>query len=84
MSAIAAARTDLSYRAAVEEHDIIVSQVKAMEFPDASLGCPEPHSTYEQRPTPGYLIVLNAVSREYEYRADVAGHVVYCGKRRQG
>ncbi|MEJ7652957.1 MAG: hypothetical protein WKH64_06265 [Chloroflexia bacterium] len=84
LQAIAAARMDLAYRAGVEAPDIIVSETKAVEWPDAGLGCPDPHTSHRPQPTPGYRIVLNAVSREYEYHADTAGRLVYCGKRRQG
>jgi hypothetical protein len=82
--AIAAARRDLAFRASVLEDEIVVAEVKAVEWTDTGMGCPEPHETYEQRPTPGYRLVLVAVSREYEYHADDSGRVVYCGKRRQG
>lgn len=84
LGAVAAARTDLAFRAGVNEHDIIVCEVKAMDWPDTSLGCPDPYSAYQQVRTPGYRIVLDAVSREYEYHADAAGKLVYCGKRLQG
>lgn len=84
LAAVAAARRDLAFRAGVEEPDIIVCEIKAMEWPDTSLDCPDPYGTYEQVTTPGYRIVLDAVSREYEYHADPAGRLVYCGKRRQG
>lgn len=82
--AIAAARTDLAYRSAVQEHDVIVVEAKDAEWPDEGLGCPEPAATYPPRPVPGYLIILDSVSREYEYHADRNGRIVYCGKRRQG
>jgi hypothetical protein len=82
--AVAAARRDLAFRASVPEEYVIVCEVKALEWPDTSMGCPEPHGTYRQQPTPGYRIVLDAVSREYEYHADRSGRLVYCGKRRQG
>ena len=84
LQAIASARTDLAYRAGIAEPEIIVSEVKAVEWPDTGLGCPEPYGTYQPQPTPGYRIILDAVSREYEYHADTTGRVVYCGKRRQG
>lgn len=84
LGAIAAARTDLAFRAGVHEPETVVCEVKAVEFPDASLDCGEPHVIYSQEPTPGYRIVLDAVSREYEYHADTRGRLVYCGKRRQG
>ncbi|MDP9350940.1 MAG: hypothetical protein M3P51_05300 [Chloroflexota bacterium] len=82
--AIAAARRDLAFRAGVEENHVVVCEVKAVEWPNTSMGCPEPHGTYRNEPTLGYRIILDAVSREYEYHADERGRVVYCGKRRQG
>ena len=84
ISAIAAARRDLAFRAGVSENDVVVCEIKAMEWPDTGLGCPQPYGVYQEAPTRGYRIVLDAVSREYEYHADEAGRLVYCGKRRQG
>ncbi len=84
VQAVAAARRDLAVRAGVEPDAIIVCQIKEMEWPDESLGCPEPGRTYTPRPTKGYVIVLDAVSREYEYHADAGGRVTYCGKRYRG
>ena len=82
--AIAAARTDLSFRSSIEEREIIVAQVKRTEWPDAGLGCPEPGARYEPQPTDGYLIVLDSFHWEYEYHADATGRIVYCGRRKQG
>lgn len=84
MRIVEAAKNDLRYRAGVEHSDIIVSQIQAKEWPDTSLGCPEPHRTYQQVPTPGYIIVLGTKSREYEYHTDNDRRIVYCGKRLQG
>ncbi len=81
---IAAARRDLAFRAGCTEQEIIVAEVKAVEWPDSSLGCVDVAGQEKQEPTPGYRIVLVAISREYEYHADENGRVVYCGRRRQG
>ncbi len=81
---IAAARRDLAFRAGCTEHEIIVAEVKAVEWRDQSLGRVAPVGGYQQQPTAGYRLVLVAVSREYEYHADENGNVVYCGRRRQG
>lgn len=83
-SSVQAAIDDLAYRAGVTQNDVIVSQIQAVEWPDASLGCPQPHRAYAQTVTRGYVIILGAISREYEYHADEAGRLVYCGKRIQG
>ncbi|MBA2362806.1 MAG: hypothetical protein H0V86_04680 [Chloroflexia bacterium] len=81
---IAAARRDLAFRAGCTEHEIIVAEVKAVEWPDSSLGRTESAGQRDSQPTPGYRLVLVAISREYEYHADENGRVVYCGRRRQG
>jgi hypothetical protein len=44
-----------------------VQDVKEAEFPDASLGVPEPDRAYAQVITPGYVIRLMADSEVYEY-----------------
>ena len=39
------------------------------EFPDASLGVPEPGAVYAQVITPGYVIDLTAAGQTYRYHA---------------
>lgn len=41
----------------------------AVEWPDASLGCPEPGKSYIQVISPGYRMVLQAGSSLYEFHA---------------
>jgi hypothetical protein len=46
--------------------------------PDASLGCPQPGTTYDQVEVPGYLILLQANGNEFEYHANIHNYVFYC------
>ena len=70
---VALARQDLAGRLAIEpeqaDHEISIIQATAQEWPDASLGCPQPGMMYAQVITPGYQIILEAAGRRYDYRA---------------
>jgi len=53
--------------------------IEPTEWPDASLGCPEPGETYAQSITPGYRVVLMVDGKEYEVHTDQAAErVVMC------
>jgi len=64
------ARQDLAKRLGVSVDDIEVQAVEAVEWPDASLGCPQPGMMYAQVITPGYRILLRAGGETYEYHSD--------------
>ena len=70
---VALARQDLAGRLGFgpeqADHGISVIQATAQEWPDASLGCPQPGMMYAQVITPGYQIILEAAGRRYDYRA---------------
>jgi len=73
------ARDDLASRLDLDSAEISVVSVEAVDWPDASLGCPEPGRLYAQVITPGYRILLEARGQRYEYRADSeATQVVRC------
>lgn len=72
---IAAIATELD----VEVEDVQVLIVEPREWPDASLGCPEPGHAYADVITPGYLIVVQAGGAEYEFHTDERDAVVRCG-----
>jgi hypothetical protein len=57
---------------------IVVSRFEAREWPDSSLGCPQPGRTYLQVITPGYRIFLTAGGREYEYHTNQSAMVIRC------
>jgi hypothetical protein len=63
------AKADLAARLDVAVEDVVVAGVEATEFPDASLGVPEPGQMVAQVITPGYVIVLAVDGAAYEYHA---------------
>jgi hypothetical protein len=73
------AQADLAQRADIAASSIRVISAEPVEWSDSSLGCPMEGQMYSQVITPGYLIVLEAEGREYEYHASTS-RVVYCDK----
>jgi hypothetical protein len=69
---------DLAGQLGVEPEEIRLISVEAMEWSDASLGCPQPDMMYAQVITPGYKVVLEAQGERYEYHTDTATDVVLC------
>jgi len=61
------AKADLLRQLGGTADQIAVQAVEAVDFPDASLGIPEPGKTYAQVLTPGYVIKLVAEGQVYEY-----------------
>lgn len=49
-----------------------------VEWPDGSLGCPQPGLDYVQMLTPGYLVTLVAEGAEYRIHLDDTGAGVVC------
>ena len=72
------ARDDLVERLGVEMEAVKISEVVKVEWPDASLGCPEPGEMYAQVITPGFRLVLDYRDQRYEYHTDQADTVVEC------
>jgi hypothetical protein len=78
-SAVGAAQADLQRRLGLAGvADLVVRSVKAMDWPDTSLGCPDPERMYAQVITPGYLVVLGHAAKSYEYHTDAGERVVLC------
>lgn len=71
------AKADLATRANVLPDEIKVKSAEAVEWRDASLGCPMPGMMYAQVITPGYLIVLETAGQEWNYHASTT-RVMYC------
>ena len=55
-----------------------VLMVEPRDWPDSSLGCPQPDMLYAQVITPGYLIMVEVSGEEIEYHADERGNVIRC------
>lgn len=58
---------DLQAVLGIGAEQVVVQEVLPTEFPDASLGVPEPGMTYAQVVTPGYVIRLAAGGKVYQY-----------------
>ncbi len=61
------AKEDLAQRLNILLTEIDLIDAKAVVWPDASLGCPQPGMQYKQVPEDGALIMLQANGITYEY-----------------
>jgi hypothetical protein len=75
---VAAAKADLAARLGLSEADITVQSVEPVEWPDTSLGCPQPGMMYAQVITPGYQVLLQATGEVYDYRTTAGRLLVLC------
>jgi hypothetical protein len=55
-----------------------VVTAEAVEWPDSSLGCPQPDMMYLQVITPGYQVVFEVDGVQYDIRATESGSVMVC------
>ena len=81
--AVAVAMRDLAQRLKRTEATIQVASIEAVEWSDASLGCPEPGMAYAQVITLGYRLILTVNGERHEYHTDQGQRAFYCpgGKR---
>jgi hypothetical protein len=77
-NALAAVRWDLAQRLKLPEAQIALVRAEAVDWPDSSLGCPQPGMMYLQVVTPGYRLVLSAGGVSAEYHTDAGGRFVVC------
>lgn len=77
-TAVERAKEDLANRKGIDKEQITVVAVKEVNWPDTSMGCPEPGMMYAQVITPGHRIILSYAGQTYEYHSDQGGRVVYC------
>ena len=73
--AVAAAREYLAGELDIPTQEVEPVLAQSVEWPDASLGCPEPGKAYAQVITPGYRIVLRVAEKEYELHTDLEGRI---------
>ncbi|MEW6233635.1 MAG: hypothetical protein AB1566_15175, partial [Chloroflexota bacterium] len=76
------ARKDLAQRLGKDQDAITVVRVERVDWPDTSLGCPQPGMMYAQVITPGYRIYLSVDNVSYEYHSDRA-RVVFCPAKKR-
>jgi hypothetical protein len=72
------AKSDLVKQFGVDASQIRVVEARAVDWPDASLGCPQPDMTYAQVVTPGYWVLLEVEGRQYPYHTDQNEQVTLC------
>jgi hypothetical protein len=77
-SLLDAVRADAARRTGVQAGSIQVVRTEAREWPDGSLGCPQPGQSYIQVITPGFLLVLRAGGRQLEYHTDATARLTFC------
>lgn len=65
-------------RQGVDSSQVSIARSEERQWPDASLGCPQPGTLYAQVVTPGYLLVVATPSGQLEYHTDTRGKVVFC------
>jgi hypothetical protein len=70
--------SDLRDRLSVGLNEVVVQTVETAEFPDGSLGAPEPNVPYPLAPTPGYEIRMQVKGVVYRYWA-AGDRLVYVG-----
>jgi len=72
---------DAARRAGVSEGEVVVRGAEAIQFPDGSLGCPQPGMMYTQMVVPGYRVVVQAGGKTFDYRATRDGEPGICEPR---
>ena len=75
---IALAVEDLAKRLSIPADQIQLKEAAKVVWPDSSIGCPQPGMLYTDVLTPGYLILLSANGRDYEFHAGKGPQVIYC------
>ncbi|MFN3763546.1 MAG: hypothetical protein ACK4WK_10150 [Anaerolineae bacterium] len=77
--AVMAAVRRLAEDRGVPPEEIAVASWEPVDWPDTSLGCPEPGMMYAQVIVPGYLVVLEFRGNLYRAHTDRTGErVVFC------
>lgn len=76
-SLVVKAQADLARVTNTAAAEVHLKSTQSVDWPDASLGCPKSGQSYAQVVTPGYLIVVEAGGKEYNYHASQTD-VVLC------
>lgn len=72
------AKESLAKKFKFNEDQIHVASIQAMDWPDASIGCPQAGMVYAEVVTPGYQILFEANGQSYSYHTDTENKVVLC------
>jgi hypothetical protein len=66
---VSQAMSGLAQRLGLDSTQIEVIEARAVVWPDASLGCPQPGMRYIQVPQDGALVRLRTAGQDYEYHS---------------
>jgi hypothetical protein len=77
-AAVDAAMSDAASHLGVTPDALRVDQVQSRDWPDSSLGCPQPGQLYSQVVTPGFLVVISSGAHQLEYHTDDRTRVTLC------
>lgn len=77
-AAAAAALGQAATRLGVGQDQLRLEAVAPREWPDSSLGCPQPGLSYLQVVTPGYVVVIVGPDGRLEYHTDTRGRAILC------
>lgn len=78
---VAAAIRTLAEKLGVPVGEVTVTAWEPVDWPDASLGCPEPGMMYAQVITPGYQVMLEAQGKIHRVHTDRSGQrIILCDR----
>ena len=69
---------DAAKRFKVAESAVVLTRAEQLDWPDASLGCPEPGRAYAQMLVPGFRVVAKTAAGEMLYHTDTHGAARNC------
>ena len=69
---------DAAKRFKVAESAVVLTRAEQLDWPDGSLGCPEPGRVYTQMLVPGFRVVAKTVAGEMLYHTDTHGTARNC------
>ena len=76
---VSAAIADLARHLQIEPESIELVEVRVVQWPDGSLGCPQEGESYTQAIVEGSQVILRVDGdRVYDYRADDMANVRLC------
>jgi hypothetical protein len=79
-AAVDAAFADAATHLSVNRDTLRVDQVVSRDWPDSSLGCPQPGQLYSQVVTPGFVVIIVSGSHQLEYHTDSRSRVTLCSE----
>lgn len=69
---------DAAKRFKVAESAVVLTRAEQLDWPDGSLGCPEPGRVYTRMLVPGFRVVAKTAEGELLYHTDTLGTARNC------